>query len=88
MRELGGVFFGTLVNDLDARPRLLPGLVDLLAHDDPRWRAFACEALGYLQWPDAVPHLRARFPLAVQKAEPTFRRSSIGIWKGKSISTI
>ena len=36
-----------------------PALLDSLAAVDPRQRAFACEALGYLAWADAQPHLKA-----------------------------
>lgn len=57
--ELGGTFYGLLVRDLGGSSRLAPGLVDELHDLEPRHRAFACEALGFLLWADAVPYLRA-----------------------------
>ncbi|MBK8098524.1 MAG: hypothetical protein IPK26_15550 [Planctomycetes bacterium] len=57
--EPGGTFVAILVRDAGAAPRVAPALVDLLAAADPRQRAFACEALGYLAWADATPHLKA-----------------------------
>lgn len=56
--DLGGTFLAILVRDAGVAPRVAPALVDGLGAADARRRAFACEALGYLAWDDARPHLK------------------------------
>lgn len=56
--ELGGTFYAILANELGIGMRVAPSLCDLLRSGEPRYAAFACEALGYLGWADARVHLQ------------------------------
>lgn len=58
IERLGGAFWGIVCKEVGMEPFVNP-LIRRLEDRDPRNRAFACEALGEMGWPDDSPARRA-----------------------------
>jgi hypothetical protein len=57
VRDLRGVFFADVCLSID-KGACVALLVEMLSDSSPRWRAFACQALGSLGEESAKPHLQ------------------------------
>ena len=57
--DLGGTFWGIVCKEVNPSA-FVPSLIKDLNHNDPRMRAFACDALGYLDEQSPVPYLKEK----------------------------